>query len=194
MGKINFPKPAKLIISMISSDVYLFNFFKEALIKSFSKVDLESNIQPFNFTNYYEKEFGKDLIQKLFSFDFLIKPDQLPEIKKITNDLENNLIIKKNIEKDISLNRRKINLDPGYITLNKFILASTKNGPSRIYLDNGIYAEITLRFINKSFVPGEYTYSNYKTLEYINFLNKVRQRYKLQLRKYLDKTYTFKIK
>lgn len=187
MGKINFPKPAKFIISMISSDVYLFNFFKEALIKRFSKVDLESNIQPFNFTNYYEQEFGKDLIQKLFSFDSLIKPDQLPEIKKITNDLENNLIIKKNIEKDISLNRRKINLDPGYITLNKFILASTKNGPSRIYLNGGIYAEITLRFINKSFVPGEYTYSNYKTLEYINFLNKVRQRYKLQLRKYLDK-------
>ncbi len=181
MGKIHFPKPAKLIISMISSDVYLFNFFKEALIKSFSKIDLESNIQPFNFTNYYEKEFGKDLKQKLFSFDSLIKPDYLPEIKKITNDLENDLI-KKNIEKDVSLNSRKINLDPGYISLNKFILASTKNGPSRIYLNNGIYAEITLRFINKSFVPCEYTYSNYKTLEYINFLNTVRQRYKLQLR------------
>lgn len=187
MGKINFPKPAKLIISMISSDVHLFNFFKEVLIKKFSKVDLESNTQPFNFTNYYEQEFGKDLIQKLFSFDSLIKPEQLPEIKKITNDLENNLVIKKNIKKDIYIDKRKINLDPGYITLNKFILASTKNGPSRIYLNNGIYAEITLRFINKSFIPGEYTYSNYKNLEYINFLNTVRQRYKLQLRKYLDK-------
>lgn len=186
MGKINFPKPAKLIISMISSDVHLFNFYKEALIKKFSKVDLESNIQPFNFTNYYEQEFGKDLIQKLFSFDSLIKPEKLPEIKKITNDLENDFM-KKNIKKDTSLHRRKINLDPGYISLNKFILASTKNGPSRIYLNGGIYAEITLRFINKSFVPCEYTYSNYETLEYINFLNTVRQRYKLQLRKYLDK-------
>jgi len=186
VGKINFPNPAKLIISMISSDVHLFNFYKEALIKKFSKVDLESNIQPFNFTNYYEQEFGKDLIQKLFSFDSLMKPEQLPEIKKITNDLENNLI-NKNTKKDISLHRRKINLDPGYISLDKFILASTKNGPSRIYLNNGIYAEITLRFINKSFVPCEYTYPNYKTVEYINFLNTVRQRYKLQLRKYLDK-------
>lgn len=186
MGKIHFSKPAKLIISMIGSDIHLLIFYKEALIKRFSKIDLESNIQPFNFTNYYEQEFGKDLIQKLFSFDSLIKPDQLPGIKKITNDLESNFI-NKNIKKNIYLPRRKINLDPGYITLNKFILASTKNGPSRIYLNGGIYAEITLRFISQSFIPCEYTYSNYKTLDYINFLNQVRQKYKLQLRKYLDK-------
>jgi len=187
VGKVYFPKPVKLIISMISSDEHLFNYYKEILIKRFGPVDLESNIQPFDFTNYYEKEFGEGLIQKLFSLESLIKIEKLPEIKKITNDIENNLIKKKDITKDISSSKRKINLDPGYISLDKFILASTKNGPSRIYLNNGIYAEITLRFINKSFVPCEYTYPNYKTEEYINFLNKVRQKYKLQLRKYSNK-------
>ena len=181
MGKIFLPKPAKLIISMITSDRYLFSLYKEVLIKKFGEVDIESNTQSFNFTDYYEEEFGKNLMQKLFSFSTLIRQDELAEIKIITNSIENN-IENENIKNNMAHNKRKINIDPGYITLNKYILASTKNGPSRIYLNQGIYAEITLRFINKSFIPCEYTYPNYKTNEYINFLNSVRQKYKLQLR------------
>ena len=184
MGKIFLPKPAKLIISMITSDKRLFSLYKEELIKRFGEVDIESNAQPFNFTDYYEEEFGQNLMQKLFSFSILIRQDELAEIKIITNDLENNNIYE-NIKKNITHHKRKINLDPGYIALDKYILASTKNGPSRIYLNQGIYAEITLRFINKSFVTCEYTYPNYKTNEYINFLNSVRQKYKLQLREKL---------
>lgn len=157
---------------MFTSDKCLFSIYKEELVKRFGEVDIESNAQPFNFTDYYENEFGKNLIQKLFSFSALIRQDELAEIKIITNSLENNM----------SCHKRKINLDPGYITLNKYILASTKDGPSRIYLNQGIYAEITLRFMNKSFVPCEFTYLNYKTNEYINYLNSVRQKYKLQLR------------
>lgn len=188
MGKISFPKPAKLIISVIVSDIGLFNLFKEKLIKIFGKIDIESNVQPFIFTNYYENEFGKNLMQKLFSFYTPIKQSILPKIKRITNNLENNCINEDVIQNKIFF-KRKINLDPGYITLNKFILASTKNGPTRIYLSHGIYAEITLNFINKSFVPCEYTYPNYKTNEYISFLNRVRQKYKLQLREYLNKSH-----
>lgn len=167
---------------MFTSDKSLFNLYKEELIKRFGEVDIESNVQPFNFTNYYKEEIGENLIQKLFSFSTLIRQDELAEIKIISNDLENNNI-DKNTKINVTHHKRKINLDPGYITLDKYILASTKNGPSRIYLNQGIYAEITLRFINKSFVPcDEYTYPNYKTNEYINFLNSVRLKYKLQLR------------
>jgi len=181
VGKISFPKPAKLIMSMIASEECLFSQYKDILTSKFGNVDLKSNIQPFNFTDYYEKEFGKKLIQMLFSFSILIKQDELAEIKGITNDLETNFI-SENIKKNTPYQKRKINLDPGYLTLNKYVLASTKNGPSRIYLKEGIYAEITLRFINKSFIPCEYTYPNYKTDEYINFLKLVRQKYKLQIK------------
>jgi len=171
---------------MFTSDKCLFSLYKEELIKRFGEVDIESNVQPFNFTDYYKEEFGKNLMQKLFSFSVLIRQDALAEIKIITNSLENN-IENENIKNNMAHNKRKINLDPGYITLNKYILASTKNGPSRIYLNQGIYAEITLRFINKSFVPCEFTYPNYKTNEYINYLNSVRQKYKLQLRENSNK-------
>jgi len=178
---MSLPKPAKLIISMITSDKCLFDLYKEELIKKFGEVDIESNAQPFDFTDYYEEEFGKNLMQKLFSFSSLVGMDELAEIKIITNSIENNFK-NENIKNNLTHPKRKINLDPGYITLDKYILASTKNGPSRIYLNQGIYAEITLRFINKSFVTCEYTYPNYKTDKYIFFLNSVRQKYKVQLR------------
>jgi hypothetical protein len=111
VGKIYLPKPAKLIISMFTSDKCLFSLYKEALIRRFGEVDMESNAQPFNFTDYYEEEFGENLMQKLFSFSTLIRQDELVEIKIITNDLENKNI-DKNIKKNITHHKRKINLDP----------------------------------------------------------------------------------
>lgn len=183
MGKIFSPKPVKLVISMFTSGNKIFEVYQKLLIKKFGEVDIESNTQIFNYTDYYEDEFGQNLMQKLLSFSTLIRPEELVEIKTITNDLEKNNITK-DINSDINEYKRIINIDPGYISLDKFILASTKNGPSRIYLNQGIYAEITLRFIRKSFVPCEYTYPNYKTSEYMNFLISVRQKYKLQLKEF----------
>jgi len=61
---MSLPKPAKLIISMFTSDKNLFDLYKEKLIKRFGEVDIESNVQPFNFTDYYEEEFGKKINAK----------------------------------------------------------------------------------------------------------------------------------
>jgi len=184
MGRIYFPKPVKLVVSIFGSQAILLNYYKDLLIKEFGSVDQESDIQSFNFTEYYREEFGNGLIQKLYSFENLIKPERLSQIKIKTNTLEYINTDKIKLNNKHYPGPRKVNIDPGYISLDKFILASTKNGPARIYLNNGIYAEITLRFINKSFVPVEFTYSNYKTENFIDFLNKIRQIYKLQLRRY----------
>lgn len=188
MGKIIFSKPVKLIISIFTSYNFLFDYYKNLLVQEYGPIDIESETQIFDFTEYYSKEFGKDLIQKLYSFENLIKPERLSQIKIKTNDIEHIHPDNTKLNNQNYLNARKVNIDPGYITLDKFILASTKNGPSRIYLNDGIYAEITLRFINKSFVPLEFTYPNYKTDYYINFLNNIRQIYKLQLRNYSTKS------
>jgi len=177
MGNIIFPKPVKLVISMISSNSSMFNVYENLLQKNFGQIDDSSSIQAFDYTDYYKKEFGEKLLQKMVSFKKFIKSEKLAEIKIITNNLEKYIL-----ENDTLTNKRNINLDPGYINLDKFILASTKNGPSRIYLQKGIYAEITLRYQFKSFIPNEFTYQNYQSEEYINYLNDVRHKYKLALR------------
>ncbi|KUK66252.1 MAG: hypothetical protein XD85_0336, partial [Parcubacteria bacterium 34_609] len=133
MGKIQYPNPAKLIFSIISNQDKLFWETKKFLVDFFGEIDLESEYQVFNFTNYYRDEMGNQLKQKLITFERLILPDRLSQIKCDSNKWEfllsigNNSFAKEEI-------KRRVNLDPGYLTLHKFILASTKNGPARIYL------------------------------------------------------------
>jgi len=183
MGQIAYPKPAKLIFSIISAHEIFFTKGEDCLINIFGPIDMESEYQFFDFTEYYKNEMGDCLRQKLVSFEKLVTPDNLSKIKCDSNILEWQLSKNgKNIDK---AKGRKINFDPGYLTLGKFVLASTKDGAARIYLSQGIYAEITLKYVKKSFRPLEWTYRNYKTDLFIVFLNKVREKYKKQLKEIL---------
>ncbi|MGE4357587.1 MAG: DUF4416 family protein, partial [Candidatus Omnitrophota bacterium] len=173
MGKVCFPRPVKLIMGIIFNKEDIFYRIKDKLEHKFGKIDLESNIFPFDKTNYYEKEMGKDLKRKFLSFKKLIMPDRIAEIKLFTNKLEK--IFAPN-------NKRQINLDPGYITDSKLVLATTKNYFHRIYLKKGIYAEVTLYFREGSFRYFDTTYPDYRTEEYINFFNQVRGLYLRQLK------------
>lgn len=171
MRKINLP--VKLTVGFIFSnegDLYKAKLY---LKKQFGKIDFESQTLPFIHTAYYEKEFGKDLKRVFISFQRLILPEELPQIKIIT----------KRIEKKLS-NRayRRINIDPGYLDYAKLILASTKDYKHRIYLDKGIYAEVTLFYQNRTFHSWEWTYPDYKTSEYIRIFNRIRQIYVEQVK------------
>ena len=134
----------------------------------FGPVDFESESVPFTRTEYYEKEFGGGLRRKFISFEKLIAPDRLAGIKLFTNRVEAALS---------SGGRRRVNLDPGYLELAKFVLASTKNFSHRIYLSKGIYAEITLLYRSGAFRPLDWTYPDYRTEWYIETLEKVRRIY-----------------
>ena len=64
---------------------------------------------------------------------------------------------------------RPLNLDPGYITLAKLVLASTKDHSHRIYLGQGIYAEITLDLSRGGWQPSEWTYPDYRRADFHQF-------------------------
>jgi hypothetical protein len=78
--------------------------------------------------------------------------------------------------------RRRINIDPGYISLERLILATGKNYTHRIYLSKGIYADLTLIFQKRSFRPLEWTFRDYATPEIIGFFNDLRKKYKEHIR------------
>lgn len=172
MGQIKRLPPVKLIIGFIFKEESFLNRAKILLRKHFGEIDFESPILPFVHTNYYEEEFGKDLKRKFVSFNKLIDPCDLPKIKIMTNKTE------KKLSRGV---KRTINIDPGYLDLSKLILASTKNYKHRIYLNSGIYAEVTLFYEKKSFRPWVWTYPDYQTTEYIAIFNQIRNIYNQQL-------------
>lgn len=177
MGIIKESEKVKLIIGVITGFTILFGKVKERLSAQFGIIDCESDIFPFNFTNYYEAQMGKNLQRKFFSFEKLISPSDLAEIKVWTNKLEEVFSASKEYPAE-----RPINIDPGYIALSRFILASAKDFSHRIHLQKGIYAEVTLIYRNDAFQPLEWTFPDYRTSGYLNFFDTVRNIYHQQLR------------
>ncbi|MCM8762925.1 MAG: DUF4416 family protein [Candidatus Omnitrophica bacterium] len=146
---------------------------KKQLIRYFGNIDYESMPRPFNFTDYYGKELGAGLNRYFISFEKLLSPKDLAKIKIITNKLEKKFSVD---------SRRKINIDPGYLNLSKLVLATTKDYKHRIYLDKGIYAEVTLYYQARTFKSWPWTYPDYKTKDYIDIFNEIRQIYQKQLK------------
>ena len=192
MGKARKHNPAKLIIGFIFREEPAFDKAKSVLKKRFGTIDFERRALPFTHTDYYEKEFGGGLKRKFISFRKLICPCNLTKIKLITNKLEHKLSMVR-LRSPLTLSEvegsrgkfRLINIDPGYLDLAKLILASTKDYKHRVYLNQGIYAEVTLFYENKSFRPWQWTYPDYRTDEYIEIFNRIRDIYAQQLTRIL---------
>ncbi|HLF85879.1 MAG TPA: DUF4416 family protein, partial [Nitrospiria bacterium] len=69
---------------------------------------------------------------------------------------------------------RMINIDPGYLNMAKVVLATTKDFSHRIYLKDGIYAEVTLIYVGDSYYPLPYTFPDFRSKDYIGLFNSVR--------------------
>ncbi len=170
MGKITYPPPALLFAGLIYRDIETAESAKIKLGDNFGGIYRQSITIPFTFTDYYNKEMGGDLKREFISFKKLIEIDALPEIKLATNKIESELAVSSN-------NNRRINIDPGYITPEKMVLATTKNWGHRPYLTNGIYAELTYIFRKGTFTALEWTYPDYRTKEIIAIFNEWRKWY-----------------
>ena len=169
MGKIKKPEGVKLVIGMLAKDEKLFDAIEKYLSGKFGKIDYKSAVLLFDQTNYYKEEFGWPLKRKFISFKNLIFPESISRVKTVTNAIEN-----KSSRKEQNSLKRQINIDPGYVSDSKFILATTKDYFHRIYLNNGIYAEVTLKWRDGNFEPFEWTYPDYRTASYITILNSIR--------------------
>ncbi len=174
MGETKNTSPVQLFCGIIFAPQTPLEEIRAGLQASLGAIDFESSVFPFNFTDYYKPEMGGGLKRIFFAFDRLVPPDDIVYIKNKTNELEKQYIRH-------GARGRTVNLDPGYITLAKMVLATTKDYNHRIYLRDGIFAEITLNFKKPSFEPYPWTYPDYQTPEYIDFFNTLRERYKRKL-------------
>lgn len=177
MGQPTFPRPVKLLIALLSADAVLFAEAEEDLTTIYGPIDFASEVFPWNMTEYYREEMGENLLRKFIAFERLIPPEDLVRIKLETNRKERALSGAASDDEP-----RRINLDPGYIDETKLVLASTKDQAHRLYLSQGIYAEVTLLYHHKAFHPFLYTYEDYRWPQTQEFLQKVRKRYLAQVR------------
>lgn len=170
MGKPQFPPKALLFTGILYSndDYYLRSL--QLLSSQFGEIAMQSPPINWDFSGYYKDELGGNILRRFIFFKNLIEQDNISNIKIITNGIEDQLS---------SDNRRNINIDPGYLTLAKIVLASTKDYSHRIYIKDGIYAEITLIFRKDYFVPHINTYKDYQDERYLEIFMQARRLLKI---------------
>ncbi len=167
------PDPARLVIGFFTGRKDLLDTVVRDLEAQLGPVDLVSRWFDFDFTSYYSAEFGAPLFRRMVSFQRLIQQADLAGIKRLTNDIE------LKYSRD---DKRQINIDPGYLLRERFVLATGKNFAHRIYIGEGIYADLTLVYYKNAFQTLPWTYPDYAEVTMQSFLTQVRNRYIVDLK------------
>lgn len=172
MAETRTPESAKPFCALLAGDTDWLDGAERELEHHFGAIDQCSDDWSFQYTDYYESEMGLNLVRRIVSFQQLIDPADIVDWKLATNGLEHEFA-----RDSEGTPARPVNLDPGYIVASKLVLATTKNFSHRIYLDRGIYAEVTLQWSRGAFRALEWTYPDYSSDLYRKFFRRVRERY-----------------
>jgi hypothetical protein len=154
MGTAKAPEPARLFVAVMYAPGAAVDAVLGALRERFGATAQTHGPVAFGFTEYYTPEMGPGLLKTYLVYERPFERAQLADVKNWTNALE------LQHARDGS---RTVNIDPGYLCRDKLVLASTKDFYHRLYLGEGIYAEVTLHFRGGHCRHFSWTYADYKT-------------------------------
>ena len=160
----------KLIIGFIYNSDEVYKQALKIMVEKFGPYDFETEEFSFTeeFSSYYDEELGGAAKRKILSFERLVNPEDQADIKTFTNSVEADFSIDGN---------RKVNLDPGFLSHGRLLLATTKKTGFRIPLKDGIYTELTLFYARGEWQKLPWTYRDYQSKRVQSFLTDVRRRY-----------------
>ncbi|NUQ61955.1 MAG: DUF4416 family protein [Pirellulales bacterium] len=169
MGQPSPHSPALLLLAAFSRHEDALDWARRKATDAWGPPALESPAFDFRETHYYEPTMGPDLRKIFFAFTVPLDPADLVDVKLETNRWEETYAgMAEHLEP------RPLNLDPGYLTLGKLVLASTKDFTHRIYLNRGIYAEVTLYYKHRRWQHHEWTFADYRREDYQEFFSRCR--------------------
>lgn len=170
MAKPQLPPPSFLIVAIFSRHDAAFEWAEAKLAAAWGPVQLRSPRFDHGETRYYESEMGTGLKKQFLVFDGSFDPQQLPKRKLESNRLEEQLA-----QSGTFAELRPVNIDPGYLTLTKLVLASAKDRAHRLYMADGIYAEECLYYLDGSWQSRPWTYPDYRRADFQAFFAAARE-------------------
>jgi hypothetical protein len=172
------PEPGLLVISILSARwADFWPDLLQELEAQFGPADGVSEEFAFDQTGYYDEELGTPITRRIIEFKSLRPLEELADIKLFTNSLEGRYELN---------GKRVFNLDPGFITMQSLVLATGKNFSHRIYLKDGIWADLTLIWQKKQWVDFPWTFPDYAGGDMKSRLTKLRLSYKTKLNKHKE--------
>ncbi len=178
MGQPAPHSPALLLLAAFSRYDDALVWARDRAVAVFGPIALESPLFDFTQTDYYQSTMGEGLRKMFFAFERSYSLDQTAETKLLTNRWEEEYTAEHDHAEP-----RPLNLDPGYLTLGKLVLSSTKDFAHRIYLSQGIHAEVTLFFRHGKWEHHDFTFADYRRADYQAFFTCCRDWLHRRLRK-----------
>ena len=170
MGAIQPPRPVLPLIALFSRHEAALAWGRQRAASYFGSVALASELFDHTETAYYDRTMGTGLKKMFLVFLPLLDPAALPEWKLASNAWEEEYAAQ-----GLHAEERPLNLDPGYLTEAKLVLATTKDRDHRLYLRDGIFAEVTLHFHHGKWGPRAWTYPDYQRADYHRFFTQCRE-------------------
>lgn len=177
MGEIVEHKPVMLITAVTSRHDSALRWTIEETQRQWGSICLQSPVFDFTETDFYTESMGTGLKKRFLAFDQLISPGEIAPTKILSNDWENHYASEFDHEET-----RPLNIDPGYISEAKLVLVTTKDRDHRIYLQQGIYAEVTLHFRGGQWTSSCWTYPDYQRSDFQEFFTKCRELLRARIR------------
>ena len=169
MGEARTPDKVMMVLAAFSQDEAALEWSLQRAEAAWGKTALRSPVFQFTETDYYTPSMGSPLLKSLWAFERPANAEELAAWKHQTNSWEIEFA-----QTNAGNVVRPLNLDPGYLTLGKLVLASTKDHAHRIYLRRGIYAEVTLGYRKRRWHHWEWTYPDYRRQDVQGFLDECR--------------------
>ena len=133
------------------------------------EIQHQSKEFPFDQTDYYSTEMGEGLKRCFLSIRGLQSLEFSAGWKLKTAEIEEQLSKK---------GKRTINLDPGYLDLSRVVLLSGKEGSHKIYLRNGVWADLVLLKDKGGYRNFPWTFPDIRTGCYDDFFLLLRNEFK----------------
>ncbi len=146
----------------------------EALRKTWGEIRHLGRLFPFDRTEYYAAEMGTGLFRGALSFERTVAPQEIGAEKERSNALEREL--------SLQSNGRLVNIDIGYMDLDKIVLPSYKRGPFKLYAGGGLWLDMILHYAKGRFVPTAWAFDDFKRNPYGHDLLLIREKYKKSMR------------
>ncbi len=170
MGQPTPHPPALLVVGVTSRHTGALDWAQSRAEDVWGPIVLASPRFDFGETDYYRATMGDELKKMFVVMSPQFDPAGLAEVKLATNEWERAYAtLAKHVEP------RPLNLDPGYLTRAKLVLASTKDHAHRVYLGKGIYAEVTLYYAHRAWQAREWTYPDYRRPDFQAFFSAARE-------------------
>ena len=155
----------KLFVAVLYADASALSEAEARMERRWGPIDYRGAERPFDMTDYYEEEMGRNLTRRLLAFEQLVPPECLRQAKLQANAVEDALA---------QHGHRRVNLDVGYLDHNKIVLGSLKYAGQKIHLGDGVYADLIARYGQGRYQPFEWTFPDFRDGRYDDELRELR--------------------